>query len=111
MRPIVRPLSCRALLAIQLALLSAGGAVAQEPLQSPVSLGQEIRARDETFTVAILNVPAEVQRVVVRLSRNGNVYSRDAVYTAPAAGRAEAIVTTRIDSRIPLGKYAVVVEL
>lgn len=110
MRPIVRWL-----LAIPLAfvwvLLAVGGAVAQEPLQSPVSLGQEVRARDETFTIAILNVPAEVQRAVVRLSRNGNVYSRDSVYTAPAPGRAEAIITTRIDSKIPLGKYGVVVEL
>lgn len=85
--------------------------MAQEPLQSPVSLGQETRARDETFTIAILNAPAEVQRAVVRLARNGRVYARDAVYTASATGRAEALITSRIDSTIPLGKYAVVVEL
>ena len=100
------------LLAFSLGLLFVGAAaLAQEPLQSPVSLGQETRARDETFTIAILNAPAEVQRAAVRLARNGNVYARDAVYTAPATGRAEALITSRIDPTLPLGKYAVVVEL
>lgn len=110
MRPSVRCLPAISL-AFFLAWLFAGGAMAQEPLQSPVALGQETRARNETFTIAILNAPAEVQRAVVRLARNGNVYSRDAIYTAPGAGRPEAIITSRIDAAIPLGKYAVVVEL
>lgn len=90
---------------------------ATQSLPLVVTLGQDVRSRDEAVTIAVIGGPGNAASAAVSLSRNGQAFRLVAVYSPPAVNGAAGTVTATLahpeggDNKLPLGKYQVTAEL